>query len=60
LKVGGVLTLISLAAVMWIASKRGRSYAAMIAAEQAQDETADAAALAAAGGREQRDEPRTP
>jgi protein SCO1/2 len=44
LKIGGVLTLISLAAVMWIASKRGRSYAAIVAAEQAEDERAGAAA----------------
>jgi protein SCO1/2 len=44
LKIGGVLTLISLAAVMWIASKRGRGYAAMVAAEQAEDERAEAAA----------------
>lgn len=50
LKVGGILTLISLAAVMWIASKRGRSYAAMVAAEQAQGERADAAAGREPGG----------
>ena len=44
LKIGGVLTLISLAAVMWIASRRGRSYAALVAADLAEAERADAAA----------------